>query len=432
MVSIIVPVYNVINYLDRCIASILAQTYREFELILVDDGSTDGSSQLCDFYKERDERVVVIHKTNGGLVSARKAGIVAARGEYIGFVDSDDWIEPPMYERLIRSAVKYQADLVLGGSIEDVGGQTVYKTNWLKTGIYDDERLQKELYPYMICAGNFFCMGIQPYIWNKLMRRELAYPNIMAVDARIRVGEDVAAVMPMLFQAERVIITDFCDYHYCARSASMIWERGNEEKEWNELGILHCFLQSFLNKYTQYNLAYQLSHYSVGNLLTRVYGKLAGRAGEDVLWPFDYRVNSRKLILYSAGNFGRAVYAYLQNCYPDVTELWIDREYRIYQSMGLPVYGVDDMDVKTDADILVAILDVQVVELIKNSLLECGVCREQIYCINITDEDIDEILDSIEGVGGEADGTKCLHSRRTFKGADIGSISDKNRVGHQN
>lgn len=90
MVSIIVPVYNVINYLDRCIASILAQTYREFELILVDDGSTDGSSQLCDFYKERDERVVVIHKTNGGLVSARKAGIVAARGEYIGFVDSDD------------------------------------------------------------------------------------------------------------------------------------------------------------------------------------------------------------------------------------------------------------------------------------------------------------------------------------------------------
>lgn len=428
MVSIIVPVYNMKNYLDRCVASILAQTYKKFELILVDDGSTDGSSELCDIYKEQDERIAVIHKANGGLVSARKAGIAAARGKYVGFVDGDDWIEPLMYERLIESAVKYRADIVIGGSIEDVSGQVVYKTNRLKPGIYDDERLQKELYPYMICAGNFFCMGIQPYIWNKLMRRELAYPNIMAVDARIRVGEDVAAVMPMLFQANRVFITEDCDYHYCARSTSMIWERGNEEKEWNELGILHCYLQSFLNGYAKYNLAYQLSHYTVGNMLTRVYGRLACKDGEDVLWPFGYRVNSRKLIVYSAGNFGRAVYAYLQNCYSDMTELWIDREYRIYQSMGLPVCGVDDMNVKIDVDILVAILDVQLAEKIRNDLVECGACREQIYCINIADEDIDEILDSIEGAGGEADDTKHLHSRRTFQGADARSVSYEDRA----
>lgn len=432
MVSIIVPVFNTESCLDRCILSILAQTYREFEVILVDDGSTDGSSQLCDFYGKRDSRVKVIHKKNEGLVSARKAGIMAARGEYVGFVDGDDWIEPLMYERLIGSAVKYQADMVLGGSIEDVGGQTMHKTNRLKPGLYDDESLQKELYPYMLCAGNFFCMGVQPYIWNKLMRRELAYPNIMAVDAGIRVGEDVAAIMPMLFQAKRVIITDYCDYHYCARSTSMIWERGNEEKEWNELGILYRFLQSTLSKYSKYNLAYQLRHYSVGNILTRAYGKLAGRDGKDILWPFGYRVNNRKLILYSAGNFGRAVYAYLQNHYPDKTELWIDREYRIYRFMGLPVDGVDDMEVKVDVDILVAILDIQVAEMIRNSLLECGVCREQIYCINITDKEIDEILDSIEGAGGEADGTKHLHSRRTFKSADIGSLSDKDGAGHQN
>lgn len=423
MISLIVPVYNIKNYLSRCISSILAQTYRIFELILIDDGSTDGSSELCDFYGNQDERIVVIHKENGGLVSARKTGIAAARGEYVGFVDGDDWIEPRMYEHLIEKAVKYQADIVLSGSIVDVGVQTIHKTNRLKSGIYERERLRRELYPYMLCAGDFFCMGVQPYIWNKLIRRELAYSNIMAVDDRICVGEDVASVIPILLQADKVVITDYCDYHYCIRGASMMWKHGSEEKEWNESGILHCFLQSVLAGDKKYNLAYQLNHYSVGNMLTRAYGKLADRDGEGVLWPFDYQVSSRKCVLYSAGNFGRAVYGYLQNRYPNMLELWVDREYQMYQSMGLPVYSVKDISLKVEVDILVAILDMQLAETIRNNLLQCGVCREHIYCINITDEDVNEIIDSVERAGGEASGTEHLHSWCTFKGTDSWSIS---------
>ena len=135
MISLIVPVYNIQNYLSRCIDSILAQTYRDFELILVDDGSTDGSSEVCDYYGKQDKRIVVIHKQNGGLVSARKAGIASARGEYAGFVDGDDWIEPQMYQRLIETAMKCQADIVLGGSIEEAGAQTIQKINRLNPGI---------------------------------------------------------------------------------------------------------------------------------------------------------------------------------------------------------------------------------------------------------------------------------------------------------
>lgn len=395
MISLIVPVYNVEPYLKRCISSILAQTCRDFELILVDDGSTDGSSELCDLYAGQDGRIQVIHKENGGLVSARKAGIAAAQGEYIGFVDGDDWIEPQMYEHMLDTAMRERADIVLGGSIEDAGVRSIHKTNRLEPGIYEGQRLRKALYPYMLCAGDFFCMGVQPYIWNKLMRRELAYSKIMAVDDRIRVGEDVAAVMPMLLKADRVAITDHCDYHYCIRSSSMMWERGNLEAGRRELEILHCYLRSALAGYRDYNLVHQLNHYTVGNMLTRTFDLLAGRDGKGVLWPFQYRVGSRKCILYSAGNFGRAVYGYLQDRYPDMLELWVDREYRQYQAMGLPVHSVDDIRVETEADVLVAILDLSLADLIRNSLMQSGVCQEWIYCIRITEDEVSEITGSI-------------------------------------
>lgn len=98
MISIIVPVYNVEKYLERCIESIVNQTYKDIEIILVDDGSPDNCPVICDRYAEKDNRIKVIHKQNGGLINARKSGLEIAQGDYIGFVDSDDWIEPEMYE----------------------------------------------------------------------------------------------------------------------------------------------------------------------------------------------------------------------------------------------------------------------------------------------------------------------------------------------
>ena len=110
--SIIVPVYNVEPYLRRCIDSILAQTFTDFELILVDDGSPDNCPAICDEYAEKDPRIVVIHKQNGGLSDARNAGLDIARGEYIGFVDSDDYIDAEMYEKMYNAAIMHNSDIV--------------------------------------------------------------------------------------------------------------------------------------------------------------------------------------------------------------------------------------------------------------------------------------------------------------------------------
>lgn len=394
-ISVVVAVYNIEAYIGKCISSILAQTYRDFELILVDDGSTDGSSELCDIYGQQDSRITVIHKDNGGLVSARKAGLEAAQGEYIGFVDGDDWIEPQMYEHLIALAEENKADMVLGGSTEDVGGQSINKINRFEPGVYDKERLQKEIYPHMLCVEDFFCMGIQPYIWNKLMRRDLAYAHIMTIDDRIRVGEDVAAVMPMLLMADKVVISDRCDYHYCIRGTSMMWSRVSEKREWEELWILHRFLQTTFSEHLledKINLQYQLRHYTVMNILTRAYGKIARRNEEGVLWPFGYRLSDRKCIVYSAGNFGRAVYGYLQTYYQNKVCLWVDREYRRYQAIGLPVSEVETIIREEDADILVAVLDAKVTAAIEENLCQLGVCRERIYCIDISENEVSDIL----------------------------------------
>jgi len=123
LLSVIVPVYNVENYLARCVDSILNQTYRNLEVILVDDGAKDSSGAICDSYAGKDSRVRVIHKENGGLSSARNAGLDVCRGEYIAFVDSDDWIEPESYEKMLETALELDVKLVCGGRY-DVDAET--------------------------------------------------------------------------------------------------------------------------------------------------------------------------------------------------------------------------------------------------------------------------------------------------------------------
>ena len=126
LVSVIVPVYKVEKYLDKCVESIVGQTYKNLEIILVDDGSPDNCPAMCDKWADRDSRIKVIHKQNGGVSSARNAGIDAVQGEFIGFVDSDDWLEPDMYDCLVKNALEYNADISRCGYFVDWSDHTSY------------------------------------------------------------------------------------------------------------------------------------------------------------------------------------------------------------------------------------------------------------------------------------------------------------------
>lgn len=164
-ISIIIPVYKVEKYLERCLDSVLNQTLTDFELLLIDDGSPDRSGEICDAYAARDSRIVVIHQENGGPSKARNTGLDAARGDYIGFVDADDYIEPQMYETLYQNIIEYQADISV------IGFRKVFD-GYCRTAAYDRmERVllnQKEALWEALRCRRFIMVP-----WDKLYRREL-------------------------------------------------------------------------------------------------------------------------------------------------------------------------------------------------------------------------------------------------------------------
>jgi glycosyltransferase involved in cell wall biosynthesis len=202
ILSIIVPVYNVDPFLKKCIDSILSQSFTDFELIIVDDGSTDNCGAICDDYAAADSRVSVIHKVNEGVVSARKAGLAVASGKYVGYVDGDDWIDRDMYHNMIDNAIRYDCDLVMcdvehehhSKNPHDITGEM------LETGYYTRLELEEKIFPIMLYSGIFYYFGIYPVIWNKLFRRDMLIKHQFAIDNNIKNGEDAACVYPYFLE----------------------------------------------------------------------------------------------------------------------------------------------------------------------------------------------------------------------------------------
>ena len=219
LISVIVPVYNVEKYLGKCVDSILAQTYENLEIILVEDGTRDGCGAICDAYAAKDPRVRVIHKENGGLSSARNAGMDIARGEYFGFVDSDDWIEPETYETLLNLAEKYDADLV-SGSRYDVAEPTGERT----LGLHHEK---EECISAMEMLGRVFVWdGCDSAAWDKLYRRHLF------ADIRYPLGmysEDIAIFYKLMEKANRVALCPKPLYNYLHRENSITTAKLSEK-----------------------------------------------------------------------------------------------------------------------------------------------------------------------------------------------------------
>lgn len=382
-VAIVVPVYNTRQYLRRCLKSICSQTLREMEVILVDDGSDDGSGEICDEYSAIDARVHVIHKRNGGQVSARQMGLAAARAEYIGFVDSDDWIEPDMYRDMYEMAVYNGADIVAEGLVDDLGGECWKSRNLLPEGKYRTAEERERIYKGMISCKDFFCTGIQPYLFNKLIRRELALLYINKVPRSIRVGEDAATVYPLFVQANTIVLSDTAHYHYCYRSTSIMHENRQEDQEYENAVLLYSFLEKTLAETGIYDVMQeQLWRYTVNNLMTRVYGKFAETDEGSVLFPFADISQEDSLIIYGAGAFGKAVYQYAVSCKGMKVEAWIDQKATAYQRLGLDVKLLEDVCIECMHKIIVAVFSEAAYRDIKESLIRKGATLNQIKWID--------------------------------------------------
>ncbi len=354
MISVIVPIYNIEKYLPVCIESIRSQTYKDLEIILVDDGSTDTSPLICDEYAQKDRRIVVLHKENGGLVSARKAGLRMAHGDYIGYVDGDDWIEKDMYKTLHHHITSTDADIVICGHYNDMDK---WQPMDIREGYYDQTDMEKEIYPHMIINGEFFEWGIFPGVWDKLYKKELIESVQYGVDERITMGEDAACVYPCLLQAESIYVTHEHFYHYRQNAASMIRQIPDRETECERMLVLYRSVLERMSGYPAvYHLERQWMFYMLFLMIPRADNLYKGIDQLDYLFPFPQVQKGARIVLYGAGTYGRRLWRYLQVSHFCNVVLWVDRNWKELAEQGFEVYAQDEIDLHDFDYIVIAIM----------------------------------------------------------------------------
>ena len=234
LISVVVPVYSLENYLEKTLNSICAQTYPDLEIIVVNDGSSDDTGAVADACASEDSRIKVIHKENGGVTSARLRGIAEASGEWIGFVDGDDYIEPNMYERLLENALKYKADISHCGYQIVFPNRVDYYYNTGRVVLQDRTSGLKDL-----LTGAF----VEPGLCNKLYRRDLFQNLEQHMNTTIRINEDLLMNYWLFKAAHNAVFEDVCPYHYLVRKGSAANSEMNEHKLWDPLRVTKILLE---------------------------------------------------------------------------------------------------------------------------------------------------------------------------------------------
>lgn len=258
--SIIVPVYNVELYLEECLESILKQSFRDFELIIVDDGSTDSSGEICDLYKQKDSRVKVYHKTNEGLLSAWRFGLSHSMGDFVGSIDSDDYIEYDLLEKISNIIKEYNCDMYVYGykSVDQkMGTKKEYKIR-VSGGYYTQEEIHDKIFPELINKGAFENRSnIYLSRINKFVRRTLMLRNSSFYNLNINFGEDNLWTIPNVFTAESMyIFQNYYPYNYRYNPQSI--SRSVNYDLWNKFKKLDNHLLDVCTKLEKEDMKVQI------------------------------------------------------------------------------------------------------------------------------------------------------------------------------
>lgn len=372
--SIIVPVYNVSGWLEQCLDSILNQTWKNFEVICVDDGSTDNSLEILERYRCMDSRITVIHKENGGLVSARKAGISVASGRYATYVDSDDWIDKEMYQCLMEKALETNADIVTSGIVLEYSNGSIVEMEEMEEGVYDRKRLKEIFYPNMISAEEFFVQKVSIHIFNKIYDTKLLKYNQTVIPDNITIGEDAACVYPSFLCAEKIMVLHKAFYHYRMRESSMMG-MCNCNYERNSSKILYSYLNNRFSAFS-YNF--------LNEQLCRLITYMILMTQPDILWkggdivPYG-KIKRGRIVLYGMGRFGKAFKSAIEKREGYEIVALMDENRKSIDS-GEECYSLKEfMEQEIDYDyVLVTILKRNLCRTVRDELCEIGIKNEKI------------------------------------------------------
>lgn len=257
LISVIVPIYKAEKYLKRCVDSILNQTHKELEVILVNDGSPDSCPYMCDEYAKMDSRIRVIHKKNGGVSTARNMGLVEATGDYITFVDSDDYLEQNMYELMLDRAIRYNCDVVMCDCLKEYSDKSILYTHDIRPGYYDKTQLYNEYYQHLLMMEN---VEYPPTIsnWLLLFRRKLySGKSLPRYINGVRFSEDLLFGAELLYNADSFYyLKNEALYHYWMNpdSATHVFKKD----KWEDYKKLHSEIKKRFYNCRDFNFHYQI------------------------------------------------------------------------------------------------------------------------------------------------------------------------------
>lgn len=382
LVSVIVPIYNTQEFLPRCLDSILDQTYIDMEIILVNDGSTDGSLSVCESYAVQDTRIQIIDQPNQGALAARREGVKLCRGAYVMFVDSDDWIEPELLEVMVGAAREYGCSLVCTNVSMESGSRIIERRNAIPSGVYETEKIAKDLFYYKDTDR----YGILPYNVAKLYSRDILKEAIDDVSRDIRYAEDKAVLFTLVFRNMKVCFLDEMYYHYCVREGSTT-ELENPDYLIELTAFYKYAKQIFDGHKEREHLLRQLGKYLLQEARYAIDTKLAlTTAGKPICKePHVYRLDpsaflppKKKIILYGAGKVGSDYQKQMADCVNIELCGWVDKNHEKYQGKEVPVYPIDHIKETAYDYILVAVGKQTVYKEIKEELADMGIAKDAI------------------------------------------------------
>lgn len=379
LISVIIPVYRVERYIRQCVDSVLNQTYKNLEIILVDDGSDDKCPQICEEYGKSDARVKVIHQDNRGQDAARKAGILVAKGKYVGYVDGDDWIEPDMYEKLIGFAQKYQVDVVESGVIDSWEDCEKRRIGIFEEGCYKGEKFSRIIGPRLLYSGQFFKFGISAYLVTKLFLREKILEYQLMPEPTGNLLDDVMCTFPCIFASRSLYITHDCFYHYRVRETS------SKRKIRSDVsGVVQTCYSNWEKRFSgaivSDNIKRQIDYLTLFLLLSKEISVFDQRSSDYVLTPYGMVRKNSKIVLYGAGVVGINIYSYLCNTKEIEIVYWADKNYSSLQKY----YDVGEPKKIAEVEydyVIIGIIDARIMKSAQKDLLDLGVASEKILWI---------------------------------------------------
>lgn len=380
-ISVVVTVYNIETYIEMCLQSILQQKYRNIELVIVDDGSTDSSGRLCDEIAEKDNRVTVIHQKNQGPVLARLHGVEAVQGDYITFVDGDDWVDENLYQDIVDSGFLGKADLISFGIYRYRGKEDIFAEPYMfEEGIYLKDQIAVRLIPKMFWNIDRMSYGLDPSLWSKIFLKELLLKHLRnSRNLNIHYGEDIAVLYPLILDTTSIGIINKRYYYHRIRRNDSIPTYISDKEFFSKLFRLYQYLQGYFERAGSPQLLKQLDYfYMYSTELKKIcYHDLAFE--NQYMFPFHKVPKDCRLVIYGAGHVGQTFLKQLGRVDYCKIAGWVDRDYEIYHERNVkPIEKLSELEFDY---ILIAISGKETADKITKNLLRMGIGKEKIICL---------------------------------------------------